>query len=722
MICKQLQSPSFNQIATSVAMMICMSLPCLAQEFAGQRFAGQQGNIQATTAHRPRMRVVEYQAQTSPADAAPVAKSIITIVGAVKRSGVYETSGLTVCLKDLIEAAGGMTEKASPSIRIIRGGYLRTQLYYSEQCTDDLKPGDIVVVVSQPAAFSDEVVKSDLIPVVCVGLDTRPIVLPLEPSIATVRHLSQRLLQTQELADSAIVLDPLGRRLQSTLVPGSIVFFKTDQLDLAALDQVKQKQPFPAMLPMTPPKPQAETELEAVIPPVSAMLQVHNFPAPEMKGNSQQHHAEVLPPVHAGVGHLSVSTDQPEVAPTPIFNAPISVLTVDSPQEQMQTAQITVEASSQNFQSQTEQLQLPVMPTFQQQSVAENTTSSLTIVSEEPSGNQSISYQTHSSNIENHQPEPTLAEAEPVENMTPATANAETEQSFGKSEQSAEVVNAPLPPYEEKPVDNFSSKAFSLTALEAQAASPDHASQSWIPVAIGVGLLAALCLGASLLWSRYDYQQTRRMFEAQHTRQTSESSSQTPKTELEAILDHSIPMIEEQVLIPENIALHGEAVGHRRMILHEKHMQMQGPHFARKPDEQQNKPVVSASRYDERELRKTLKAAFSIKTTVSIPSDADIETDFAAVDSQSFSRPSVPVQAATVNMEDLDDRRFESIYQAPSQRPVDRHDRVVRSDAGQNDIERYDIVQPESHKVDSVGPLERALNAISKEKTSKEIH
>src|SRR5262249_48381094 len=135
---------------------------------------------------------------------------------------------------DLIQAAGGLAPEASGSVRIVNQlGRPRTQFIYGQDNKLAVNAGEIVVVVPRSNGPIVSSTMGPIIPVVCLGLDTRPVVLPLFQELQSVPLLVQRLMQKPEIIPRIRILQPLGLAT-GELAAGTIIVF-----DRATIDQTE---------------------------------------------------------------------------------------------------------------------------------------------------------------------------------------------------------------------------------------------------------------------------------------------------------------------------------------------------------------------------------------------------------------------------------------------------------------------------------------------------
>ncbi len=157
----------------------------------------------------------------------------VGILGEIAKPGVYHVDAGSLSVQAIVRRAGGLTDEASMSIRIVRQERVAQSLYFSPQADSRLMPGDVLVVESKRALAEiskvmDAVPRTNPIRPAAAGstepvgvqvaflnvLDT-PVVVKLHPEDARIEHVVQMLGQPIELAGSVRVLAP--ERISSTV-------------------------------------------------------------------------------------------------------------------------------------------------------------------------------------------------------------------------------------------------------------------------------------------------------------------------------------------------------------------------------------------------------------------------------------------------------------------------------------------------------------------------
>lgn len=477
-----------------------------------------------------------------------------TVVGAVDSSAVFTSNEPRLSVGDLIEAAGGLAPEASGSVRIVNQGRSRTQFIFGQDNKLAVYPGEIVVVVPRiNGPMASDI--GPIIPVVCLGLASHPVVLPLDQRLQSVPKLVQQLRQPTEVAAKTRVLHPLGPVGGGELAPGAILAFDPASLDQNGLQMAQQFDPMPEPVPFGE---APESELPKVTPGTPGALSSPDRDssdlalAPESSGSEtalQAMEVTDLPPP------LTATADS---APTPLFSNP-----QPTPFEPLAEAAAPVQQPA----------ALTLIP---EPFVSEFKPSPVTVAAVPNTAEQT------SWIYRDKEPEPTLAE--PVSDSSAA--------------------NAELEP-------------FPMDVLEAEALEPANASMNFSglwAIATGIGLLALACFGLCVVWSRWEDkaalnavlpETAAKPMPAPPVPAFVEAPQPEAKTPLEQLVDPDLKVVEEPVAIAASTVVHGEPVGHRAMYVHEAHASVSKPHFLK----QRNRGTATANVLgDERRLREDLRS------------------------------------------------------------------------------------------------------------------
>lgn len=169
---------------------------------------------------RPTSKTITWQANSQSNDLQ------IGILGEVARPGVYRVDFGSLSVQSLVRRAGGLTEEASLSIRIVRQDRVVQNLFFSPNADTRLWPNDLLVVESRRAMsavskvlngdssvggvrpVSATAAESQGVQVAFLNVLDSPVIVKLRPEDARLEHVVQMLGQPIELAGSVKLLGP----------------------------------------------------------------------------------------------------------------------------------------------------------------------------------------------------------------------------------------------------------------------------------------------------------------------------------------------------------------------------------------------------------------------------------------------------------------------------------------------------------------------------------
>ncbi|MBL8850322.1 MAG: hypothetical protein JNG89_11645, partial [Planctomycetaceae bacterium] len=200
----------------------------------------------ARPATPPAATFVAAGGETAPQAAvrtAPQGLRHCSIVGAVNRPGTYAGEDSPVLLSSLIAQAGGLTDQACGSVRILHAGQQEVigDLY---SAGPRVVPSESVIVVDTLTAGPHRALgdSQPYIDVACLQLCERPAVVFLNPAMASVPQLLQMLGQPPEAAAAVRILTT-ATSPQGQLSSGSVVIFDPRGLDQQRLAGVLAQWP-----------------------------------------------------------------------------------------------------------------------------------------------------------------------------------------------------------------------------------------------------------------------------------------------------------------------------------------------------------------------------------------------------------------------------------------------------------------------------------------------
>lgn len=189
------------------------------------------------------------------------------ILGEIAKPGVYRLEAGGLSLQNVIRRAGGLTEEASGTIRIVRQDRVVESFFFSPQANIALLAGDLLVIESKrtQAALSrqyetdprmralyagpgadDRLEKPSSgagVQVAFLNVLDRPVIVKLKHENARVGHVVQMLDQPIELAQAVRVIGPdrllaqngAPQPIDASLADGSVLVFPRNLINRAKL-------------------------------------------------------------------------------------------------------------------------------------------------------------------------------------------------------------------------------------------------------------------------------------------------------------------------------------------------------------------------------------------------------------------------------------------------------------------------------------------------------
>jgi len=642
-------------------------------------------------------------------------KPVYTIVGAVQRSGAYESTESSLLLHQLVEAAGGLTSNANPVLRVVRAGQLRFQVYYDAQQPSPenrLLPGDIIIAVSAP-----ETTQPATVPVACLGLMDWPVVLPLDPSIQTIQELSARLLQSPEVVRNARVISPTGE-FQTRLVAGSVILFPPAMIDRLPLQQPGALPPLLELKPKSEPtavQPAAPSAVSHDVPAatqVSANLPVQSPPvqrststvAPmSLQAPALEDPAVATPLLELGpVPDLPVPTIQAQTPVQPAAESP-AVSDRDVPLAYDSGAPAQHQSTAPYLAGAAQAVVTSSLSTLN--GVRENTglifTESVNPLFEtRPPSNSELTGPLRTAVVPGHWG------AREVMTLSPDSAFT--------LDQTNTI----------QPVAGIGSASAEPGALPVQSAlKPARKSRSLASVVLGITLFLSGAIGIAFYLAQRRLpgeesaeDETSASAERAAAATTQDAGTQTAPVShsgnvaVEEILQRKLTMVEVPVDVPGHWPLQGHAIGHRRLIVNTAHPTVAGPHFPVSAASKRSSRSSTSAQADERKLRQELRSAVA-----SLRIDQPDESFTAPASSE---RASIPARPQTVPVPPVMTGTADDPQAALHTGTIPVPHIVVSAPLAhaEPDSQEYDIVEPELSFPTAKSPLERALRTLASEK------
>jgi hypothetical protein len=528
-----------------------------------------------------------------------------TIAGGVKVSGVFSAAEATLPLATLIQAAGGLASDRPVSVRILSTARHPLQVFIGgpSALPQELVRGGEIVIVDGESGMAP------LVPVVCLGLIDRPIVLPLRPEVATLPVLLRNLEQPYEILTRVQRVDPPATPPGPQLHSGSLLIFDPQMISQLGIKRVQQERAFPPVVELSRALGQAAPAKSGASlnsPPAGGLVYRDFAPAvsdaaaplPLISARAAERTAALPAPAF---GTQEAAPVQELFAPTPVEELSLPMLpspgdtAVTTPAPVFREPEISPLAPA-----------LPAPPAAA--SKLPETEYALEAVPAVPAPLALESL-----------PRVTLAGSE-----TPLPAPA-VRAASAPAAAAAEPALAPAPPQERQigafrqpplpretvvilPNEQVAGEAVSLNQSPAKRSGKGW----WILLAIVAVLGTATCGIWTLGWplprmviqfQSVSEDRNQRQPEIQPEAVAGSVPAVQPttasRTLLEEVIEQALPVYEEPIQLTNPGPLHGEAIGHRRLIVHEGHEGVPAPKFAKRPTTQ--------DQFGERDLRERLR-------------------------------------------------------------------------------------------------------------------
>lgn len=637
-----------------------------------------------------------------------------TIVGEVAEPGVYRADRPSIEATELVAGAGGLTPGASPLLRIVRNQRSVTQAWLPSEGSanrERVSAGEIVVVTKAaktPSAppigtlnQAEGVIPSPnrTVPVCCIGLAERPVVLPLSPEIQTVDELCRRLLQNATFAQAARVLDPQGKPGTRELVSGSVVYFDQSLLNRETLSQT---QAFPGVLELKAPKEAFPTEATKDLSSPGQMFPEVAIPDLPTERPLPTTSVAVPTPTPAPVIPRMLPNTRD---PGPLEGASASLESAAASTAAPRTPDLPIGATIEVA----PRLTPPVTP-YPSPGVASKAVGTDPVGTPGAIAPQGITGESESAETSSGEPSlfrrSSSAVKEPaesgVESPRPLSSLFASDRNGSNAEASLSEILTASPVSQDQIQalkDDVHSERAVTRAADEESSVQAGSLWSW-PLILGVLLGPLAVIGTGLAIASVQRQSSvsgnsANPFDippaASHAEMATLASPETPIGQL---IHRSLPIVEEPARIQSAWPLHGRVVGHRRIMIHEAHEAVPRPHFVQEsapPSESRIRGTRET--VNERKLRQDLRAA--------IGAGVNRESSGQWLDSQRSVETQVPKPVP---------RSAESTFPQAD-------DALLRDDfVSQVSTDEFDIITPPSPSpAPASSPLDRALRTLAME-------
>ena len=220
------------------------------QQAAAAQYAARQRAAQQHAAQPAPVTRVNHDEQVA-------APARISVLGAVMQPRTYEFAHAAPDVAALLERAGGLTGKASGTVRVIRDGRQAGAVRYAPGMRLPLAAGDVVLCDAAPGVGPRE---RRMVYVAMVGLTDRPVVLKLDEADANLPAVLDSLKLPPRSIAAVGVLPPAGAAAPAPggpLPDGAVLVFGAgsvtpaqwrDFRDVAFGDLVVEEEPEPLSL------------------------------------------------------------------------------------------------------------------------------------------------------------------------------------------------------------------------------------------------------------------------------------------------------------------------------------------------------------------------------------------------------------------------------------------------------------------------------------------
>ncbi len=182
----------------------------------------------------------------------PNRRTVVGLVGQVRRPGVYDVGPTSLTCMQLVEKIGGLHEDASGQFQVIRNGRPGGLFSRAEADKFQLRSGDLVVAGSGNIIKADGNAAREYVQIGFVDLVDRPVVIKLKIEQASLETILRLLNQDSSLAVRVRVVLPPSQPFQEQLHPSmplpseSVIIFPPNSI---ATDRLPTDLPPPIQLP-----------------------------------------------------------------------------------------------------------------------------------------------------------------------------------------------------------------------------------------------------------------------------------------------------------------------------------------------------------------------------------------------------------------------------------------------------------------------------------------
>ena len=479
--------------------------------------------------------------------------STFAILGAVRKPGVYTTTLASVSVGWLIESAGGFTTDSIETVRIYDNGKARTLTQVGRVLTLPVQDGQVVYVAPRGGESGRRlsVGQDPYRPVVITGLGTKPLLLNLGNKSQDVEGLVLMLGQPREVMgdEQFMAVCPQRQWLAPSdfLQPNTIIHFPPESVRhegvRAAIQNGLEFEPL-MLISATIPSPEVTPSSQAPPPPATATPFIPPAARPQAPGK-----VPAKLPTPPATSELLPGALDPQIEPAGSSvpsQEPLRLPRYDEIDEELEES---APAPPENATGRP-----PIMMRPEWSNFGEETGEEL---------DQGRKIERTSAGRARFDQEIVLAAAETATTVSPVAAE--------DSASEPVLEQAPPPP---------------VPVAAADTQGPSIGIESWIAIAVTLGV-AALSVLVSGVLSREERTSSLAIplsetpaLEESTEAEAASREAQEDRRFLQRLIVNQIPLVEEEPTLPHIDQLHGIVIGNRRMVVHEAHEGVPGPHFA----------------------------------------------------------------------------------------------------------------------------------------------
>lgn len=186
-------------------------------------------------------------------------EALVGVMGQVPRPGTYQFASAP-SLQLVVDAAGGLTESASPMVRIVRGQRVMQRVALQAAAKEVLQTGDLVIADVQPQRNGLAAPPADDgVQLAFLGVTDRPVIVKVHASQARADFIVQMLGQSPDVLRTLRVIPPPNQEFASKtggsppaaplMSEGAVLLFERRQIAATELKDL------PEIIPCALPEP-----------------------------------------------------------------------------------------------------------------------------------------------------------------------------------------------------------------------------------------------------------------------------------------------------------------------------------------------------------------------------------------------------------------------------------------------------------------------------------